>query len=46
MYNRLGNTSNLKNSGGHTIKFLRPQQNVQKINTSVPLLTPPRRDPP
>lgn len=27
------------NSGGQTIKFMRPQQNIQKVNTSIPPLT-------
>lgn len=26
-------------SGGQTIKFVRPQQNIPKVNTSVPPLT-------
>lgn len=40
MFILLVNSSNVISSGGQTIKFMRPQQNIQKINSSVPPLAP------
>lgn len=40
MFDLLGNSSNIISSSGQTIKFMRPQQNVQKVNASIPPLTP------
>lgn len=36
----LVNSPNILSSSGQTIKFMRPQQNIQKINPSVPPLAP------
>lgn len=40
MFYLLGNSSNMISSGGQTIKFMRPQQNIHKVNSSMPPLTP------
>jgi len=36
----LGTSANIINSGGQSIKFVRPQQTVQKVHQSIPPLSP------
>lgn len=39
-FNCLVNSTNTITSGSQTIKFVRPQQNIQKVIPSLPPLTP------
>lgn len=40
MFELLGNSTNILSNSNQTIKLVRPQQNIQKINPSVPPLSP------
>jgi len=40
VFDLLDTSANIISSGGQTIKFVRPQQTIQKIQQSVPPLSP------